>query len=210
MRTGVRKYGRCPECRNGERQRLQYLVMLQIPDRDRLDRMRVLHFSPEPIIAEFLSARAAQYETADLCSEQVDHEVDMQDLPFPAESYDLVYASHVLEHIPDDTLAIREVRRILRPRGLAILPVPIITEHTVEYGRPNPDESEHVRAPGLDYFDRYRSVFSKVECFSSESFPDEHQLFAYEDRTGPFGGLSALRQPMQGEKHLDFVPVCYV
>jgi hypothetical protein len=49
-----------------------------------------------------------------------------------------VFASHVLEHIPDDGLAIREIRRILVPDGIAILPVPLVSLKTIEYAEPNP------------------------------------------------------------------------
>ena len=96
-----------------------------------------------------------------------DHIVDLQHLPFSDNSYDFVFASHVLEHIPDDRKAISEIRRILRPNGVAMLPVPIYSEKTVEFSEPDPNEFGHVRAPGLDYFDRYQPYFSKVARFDS-------------------------------------------
>jgi SAM-dependent methyltransferase len=116
----------------------------------------------------------------------------------------------VLEHIPDDQKAISEIRRILKPNGIAILPVPIYSEKTIEYPEPNPHEFYHVRAPGTDYFDRYEGHFSKVERFSSSSLPRKYQLFVYEDHSR----LSPREHPwlphVQGEKLSDFVPVCYV
>ncbi|WP_430787491.1 class I SAM-dependent methyltransferase [Actinoplanes sp. G11-F43] len=45
-------------------------------------------------------------------------------LPFPDASFDRVIASEVLEHIPDDVTAIRELARVLRPGGLAAVTVP--------------------------------------------------------------------------------------
>ena len=140
----------------------------------------------------------------------VDHNVDLQHLPFADETYDFVFASHVLEHIPDDQKAISEIRRILKPNGIAILPVPIDSENTIEYPEPNPHEFYHVRAPGMDYFDRYERHFSKVERFSSGSLPKKYQLFVYEDHSH----LSTKEHPwlasVQGEKFSDVVPVCYV
>jgi len=116
----------------------------------------------------------------------------------------------VLEHIPDDQKAISEIRRILKPNGIAILPVPIYSENTIEYPEPNPLEFYHVRAPGMDYFDRYERHFSKVERFSSGSLPEKYQLFVYEDHSH----LSTKEHPwlasVQGEKFSDVVPVCYV
>src|SRR5690606_22016623 len=112
------------------------------------------------------------------------HKVDLQGLPFADASYDFVMASHVLEHVPDDRKALAEIRRILKPGGIAVLPVPIICKTTVEYPAPNPYESNHVRAPGLDYFDRYDEHFARVERFTSEQMPAKHQVFIYEDRSG--------------------------
>jgi SAM-dependent methyltransferase len=131
-------------------------------------------------------------------------------LPFANGSYDVVYASHVLEHIKDDALAIAEIRRILRPNGIAILPVPIVGGRTVEYDEPNSAEHGHVRAPGLDYYDRYRKVFSEVKVFSSEEFDPGYQVFVYEDRSHWPTPEMPLRLPSDGVRHADFVPVCSV
>ena len=70
--------------------------------------------------------------------ENVDFKVDLTDLPFSDSSYDFVFASHVLEHIQNDHDALAEIKRVLRPGGIAVLPVPIIGAPTVEYPEPNP------------------------------------------------------------------------
>jgi predicted SAM-dependent methyltransferase len=169
----------------------------------------MLHFAPEEFLRQIFSRRFVEYETADLFMAGVDHKVDIQQLPFDDGSYDLVFASHVLEHIQDDMQALKEIRRILRPGGCAVLPVPIVSEHTIEYSEPNPYEAGHVRAPGPDYFDKYKQFFRRVDVHSSDSFPAEHQLFVYEDRTQWPTPECPMRRPMQGEKHADFVPVCF-
>ncbi len=173
-------------------------------------RLRMLHFAPEPFFQGFFASRFGQYETADLHMEDVDHKVDIQQLPFADATYDVVFASHVLEHIVDDEKALSEIRRVLKPRGIAILPVPIVVEKTIEYSEPNPHETYHVRAPGYDYFDRYSKFFSRVELSRSDSFSPMYQLYVYEDRTQWPTSTSPLRSPMEGEKHIDIVPVCYV
>jgi SAM-dependent methyltransferase len=136
----------------------------------------MLHFAPEPFFREFFTRRFGQYETADLKRKGVDHKVDLQQLPFGDKTYDFVFASHVLEHIPDDHKAIFEIHRILKPNGMAILPVPIYSEKTIEYPEPNPHEFFHVRAPGTDYFDRYERYFQRwrglvlVHCRRNTSY----------------------------------------
>ncbi len=207
---GLRKHAKCPKCNALERHRIQYLVVNKVLKDVNSSRLKMLHFAPEPFFRELFSKRFGRYETADLKMRGVDHNVDLQELPFQDQTYDFVFASHVLEHIPNDEKAISEIRRILGPNGIAILPVPLIAEKTVEYPEPNPNEVDHVRAPGFDYFDRYARYFSRVEKISSNSLPSRYQPFVYEDRRQWPTKACPLRPSMQGEKHIDIVPVCYV
>jgi len=171
--------------------------------------MKMLHIAPEPFFQEMFSRRFGEYETADLLMKGVDHHVDLQNLPFEDETYDFVFASHVLEHVTDDKRAIREIRRVMKPTGVAILPVPVVCEKTIEYPQANPSEAYHVRAPGFDYFDKYSKCFNRVDVLASNSFPERYQLFIYEDRSVWPTTECPLRPPMDGERHADFVPICY-
>ena len=208
--TGLRKHAQCPKCDSLERHRLQYLVLNKVLNGVNTSELKMLHFAPEPFFREFFSKRFGQYETADLNMRGVDHNVDLQKLPFADQTYDFVFASHVLEHIRNDNKAISEIRRILKLNGIAILPVPLVAETTIEYPEPNPNEAYHVRAPGFDYFDRYKLRFSKVDTITSDLLPGVHQLFVYEDRSKWPTKECPLRLSMQGDKHIDIVPVCYV
>jgi SAM-dependent methyltransferase len=208
--AGRRLHVECPQCGALERHRLQYLVVTEIMHGVDASKQRMLHFAPEPFLRNMFSRCFGRYETADLCMKGVDHHVDLQNLPFKDATYDFIFASHILEHVPDDKRAIREIRRILKPGGLAILPVPVVCEKTIEYKEPNPHEACHMRAPGLDYFDKYRPHFAKVEVRTSAEWPEEYQLFIYEDRSVWPTLECPLRPPMPGKRHIDFVPVCYV
>ena len=206
---GLRKHAKCPSCGALERHRVQYLVLMELFKTMEPSRLKMLHFAPEPFFRSILSDRFGVYETADLCMKDVTYHVDLQNLPFEDSIYDFVFASHVLEHIPNDRKALLEIRRILKPNGIAVLPVPIVCEKTIEYSEPNPNEAYHVRAPGLDYFERYGTYFDRVRIRSSDSLPQKHQTFIYEDRSKWPTRACPLRPPMPGEKHPDFVPVCH-
>lgn len=208
--TGVRRHAQCPCCNALERHRLQFIVVSDILRGVDTANSKMLHFAPEKFLRDFFCRRFGKYETADLFMEDVDHTVDLQQLPFADQTFDFVFASHVLEHIPDDERAISEIRRILKPNGIAILPVPVVGDKTVEYPEPNPHEANHVRAPGIDYFERYERQFARVEKFNSASISPKYQPYIYEDRTKWPTRECPLRIPMEGEKHLDIVPVCYV
>jgi SAM-dependent methyltransferase len=206
--TGRRQDAMCPRCGALERHRLQSLVLDRIlPERD-CSTLRMLHFAPEAFLAERFRSVFGNYETADLCMADVDHKVNLQHLPFASGSYDFIYASHVLEHVSNDAAALAEIRRVLSPGGIAILPVPLVAHRSVEYPEPNPNESMHVRAPGPDYFDRYRAYFAQVDLHWSYDYPEHYQVHVLEARDGFPCREHPLRTPMAGARHVDAVPVC--
>ena len=51
-------------------------------------------------------------------------ELDITDLPFTDECFDLILCSHVLEHVHDDRSAMRELYRVLAPGGIVVFETP--------------------------------------------------------------------------------------
>src|SRR5262249_34549913 len=92
--------------------------------------------------------------------------MDIAAIDLPNDSFDVIYCSHVLEHVADDRRAMRELRRVLKPDGWAILLVPITASATVEDPSVvDPAErlrmfgqEDHVRRYGPDYIDRLRDA----------------------------------------------------
>lgn len=201
--TGPRAHAMCPRCCALERHRIQWAVAEPIIRPS----MRVLHVAPEPFIGALLRPRVRSYVTVDLAMPGVDCRLDVTRMPFRDRSFDLVWASHVLEHVRDDAAALAEIQRVLRDGAVAILPVPVsAASRTIEYPAPNPNEANHVRAPGRDYFDRYSRVFSAVRVYASVDVRAEIQPFVYEDRTRWHS--ETLRPTEPGDRHPDYVPVC--
>jgi SAM-dependent methyltransferase len=206
---GVRKNARCPSCGVLERHRLQRCVLDELFREGDLGGLSVLHVAPDPTLEAYLSGRAGRYVAADIAPRGNQIRADLRRLQFEDECFDLVYASHVLEHIDRDDEAIAEVRRVLRPGGVALLPVPVVSDRTIEYPHPVPVEHGHVRAPGMDYFERYRRHFTRVELRFSADYAECYQLYVYEDRSGFPNRFGPFRPPMPGDRHLDVVPVCH-
>lgn len=192
---------------SSSRHRLQHLAFRHLSEHYDFSDKVLLHFAPEACMQDFLRQMVGTYYTSDICAKGVDCLADICHLPFEPESCDVIFASHVMEHIHDDRAALKEIWRILKPGGMAILPVPVLGPCTVEYPERNMEEYEHVRAPGLDYFKRYEEVFPEVRIFSSEDFPKKYQTFVYEDREN-WPETMPLRLKTKGKKHADFVPVC--
>jgi len=136
--------------------------------------LSLLHFAPEQAFYKrFRNIKTLKYTTTDLNSPLADVKADICNLPFEDNSFDFILCNHVLEHIPDDTKAMEELYRILKPGGTAILQIPqelnrattfednSITsrkERAAIFG-----QYDHVRVYGRDYFDKLRSIGFKVQ-----------------------------------------------
>ncbi len=135
---------------------------------------KVLHMAPEQCFLDlFKNQKNLDYTTADLYSPIVDIKADILDLPFENNSFDIILCNHVLEHIEDDTKAMSELYRVLKPNGMGIFQIPqdLSLEKTYEDFSITTEEErkkhfgqyDHVRVYGKDYFDRLRKVGFKVE-----------------------------------------------
>jgi SAM-dependent methyltransferase len=141
----------------------------------------MLHFAPERHMTEYFRPRVGRYVTADLMRDDVDLNLNIEAMEVENESFDLVYCSHVLEHV-DDAKAMREMHRILRPGGAAICAVPLVGAWATTYenaavtsgaGRElHFGQWDHVRWYGRDFVDRLQQAgFSTTEytCTGEEA-----------------------------------------
>ncbi|MBN3039975.1 MAG: class I SAM-dependent methyltransferase [Candidatus Omnitrophica bacterium] len=207
--TGKRKHAQCPKCKALERHRLQYCVVKKILQDRGASQMSMLHFAPEQCLHSIFKTIFKPYLTADLSRDDVDKKEDVTNLSFADESFDLVFASCVMPYIKEDNLAFAQIKRVLKPQGIAILTVPVIGEKTIEYPEPNPSEDGHIRCPGYDYFQRYKSFFSKIIIYTSKDFSKKYQLYVNQNRMDFSRKDMPLRPAVAGKKYLEFVPVCY-
>ena len=121
---GYREQASCPVCGSTERERLVYLAIRQRTDLLKRP-ARLLHVAPEPQLGRILrAAPRLEYLSADLYAEDVMVKMDITAIQYPDASFDAIICNHVLEHVPDDRRAMRELHRVLKPDGWAILQVP--------------------------------------------------------------------------------------
>ena len=134
---------------------------------------KVLHFAPEQAFYKrFRRMKNLDYTTTDLNSPLADVKADICKLPFKDNTYDYIFCNHVLEHIPDDTLAMQELYRVLKPGGTAILQIPQDMDRAKTFADASITDKrerakifgqyDHVRVYGRDYFDTLRSVGFRV------------------------------------------------
>ena len=159
----------CPVCGSHDRERhlIYYL--------DRTDLFKcmtgaaVLHLAPERHVSERINKSGpTTYIKGDLYPTKADiKKIDLLALPFSENTFDIVIANHVLEHVNDDTKALREIARVLKPGGNAILQTPF--SNALEKGIEDPGiqtelarlhaygQEDHVRIYGRDWIERFEA-----------------------------------------------------
>ncbi|WP_375323744.1 class I SAM-dependent methyltransferase [Flagellimonas sp. GZD32] len=136
--------------------------------------LKLLHFAPEQAFYKrFKKLDHIEYTTTDLNSPLADVKADICNLPFQDDTFDVILCNHVLEHIPDDTKAMQELYRVLKPGGWGIFQIPQDLKRDVTFeddSITNKKERakifgqyDHVRIYGRDYFDKLRSIGFMVE-----------------------------------------------
>lgn len=148
--------------------------------------LRLLHVAPEEALLLRLERRPnVRYVGVDLERERAtDVFGDLTRAPFASGTFDLILCSHVLEHIPDDRAAMREITRLLSPGGRAVVLVPFddLAETDEDPSVTGPRERarrfgqhDHVRMYGRDLVDRLTDSGLDVESLDYGAGLDERQ-----------------------------------
>jgi len=147
----------CPVCGSHSRHRIFWDWFLRI---DKNLPLPVYHFAPEFVLEEKFRRIFKNYVTADLI-QSADLVLDIQSINLPSDSVGTVICNHVLEHVPDDKKALKELHRIIQPDGYLIISVPIIdgwdqtyenssitscAERTLHFG-----QQDHLRTYGNNF-----------------------------------------------------------
>ena len=138
------------------------------------EKLKVLHIAPEQCFLDiFRKQQNLNYITSDLESPIADVKADICDLPFKENEFDIVFCNHVLEHISNDTIAMQELYRVLKPGGFGIFQIPqdlskaiTFEDNTITDRKERAKlfgQYDHVRVYGRDYFDKLRSIGFKVD-----------------------------------------------
>lgn len=185
----------CPRCHSGIRQRLFIAALQSIEDfsfDNIIHSKHILHFAPEEIISLTIRNKAERYTTADFLRQDCDCKLDMSNMPeIKNESYDIVIAFDVLEHVPDYQKALEEVHRVLTSKGLGIFTVPQKDNLLTTYEDPSiikPEDRtkhfgqwDHLRIFGDDFINMVKvrgfDVVAVNESMFSESMTKRHVLF---------------------------------
>jgi SAM-dependent methyltransferase len=172
-----------------ERHRLLWLYLKNETDFFS-SKLKVLHFAPEQAFYKrFRKLPNVDYITTDLDSPLADVQADICNLPFKDNEFDVILCNHVLEHILDDTKAMQELYRILKPNGWGVFQIPqdlnrekTFEDHTIIDRHERAKifgQYDHVRVYGRDYFDKLRTIGFKVDEVDYTSKLSEEDILKY-------------------------------
>jgi hypothetical protein len=174
----------CPRCESHDRERHLFMYFDTKNVWEKITNRGILHFAPERHLSKRIDlCYPEKYIKADLFPNNESIEThDITNLSFANESFDVVIANHVLEHVKSDMAAMSEIIRVLKPGGLAILQTPysetlstsvedpaIISdkEKLEAYG-----QEDHVRLYGRDFFDKLKHAgFLSLVCSHEQVLP---------------------------------------
>lgn len=183
----------CPVCHSTDRERLVYLFFRDYYFAENKDKhIKLLHIAPESNLSKYLMMhKNVEYTAVDkrckgyTCPDYV-QDVDIMNLhDIDDNTYDVLVCNHVLEHMPDDIIVMKELRRVIKPDGIAVLQVPYARklEKTFEdktiltpearfeaYG-----QNDHVRLYGMDYKNRLELAGFRVKI--NEMSKDYHAKY---------------------------------
>jgi predicted SAM-dependent methyltransferase len=162
----------CPKCLSLGRQRQ---LVRHLRDRTPLSSLNsptILDIGPSRVEVKWFQEQGYDIISVDLMPGIATIQMDITRCAFKDSVFDVIACSHVLEHVRDDMMAMKEILRILKKGGICIVQVPLQPDllTTIEYQRPNPDEFDHIRAYGLDFASRLEAAGFKVVYANNELF----------------------------------------
>jgi predicted SAM-dependent methyltransferase len=180
-----REDAKCIWCGALERHRLVWLYFKKMTDLFDGCPKSVLHVAPERMFENLLKHQfSSGYLTADLSDSTAMVRMDITHVDYAEETFDVIYCSHVLEHVSNDRRAICELHRVLKSDGWAVLLVPITADRTFEDSSvTNPSErlklfgqEDHVRRYGPDFVERLNEAGFKVKVTGASDFLTEEEI----------------------------------
>ena len=178
---------RCVFCDSDTRQRLAWSFFAKHTNLFDGREKQMLHVAPEPYFANKLSRFIGPgYLSADLFNPHVKVRMDVTQIQFPDNYFDVIVCSHVLEHVPDDRKAMREFVRVLKPDGWAAIMVPCFPDRGPTFEDltvTDPAErlrlfmqEDHVRVYGNDFVDRLQESGLKVRVYRASDVLTEQEI----------------------------------
>jgi SAM-dependent methyltransferase len=169
----------CPRCGSIQRTRRLWQIL---NDEFLTNQQKVLDFSPSRSIYRVMKKGVFIYVSSDLSGDFIsDTSYDIRNIDSPEENYDLIICYHILEHIDSDTMAMKELWRVLKKGGYCLVQTPFKEGDIFEdYSKTTPKEreiyfgqSDHVRIYSINGLkNRLENVGFEVEVRNFKEKPE--------------------------------------
>lgn len=159
--SNIERFG-CPRCGSTDRERHLRLFFERLHILEPIRGGSVLHMAPEPRLGEFVRGyNPSLYVKGDLFpSDESIQRIDLEQIPFSDETFDMVICNHMLEHVDDPEAVLRQLHRVLKPGARIICQTPFAARLTKTLEEPllqSPDDrlffygqEDHLRFFGRD------------------------------------------------------------
>ena len=178
--TEVHKNLICPFCHSCARHRN---ICYNLSQNHSLPINNILIIAPEFCIIYYFKSRNLKFVTVDLLRDDVDFKVNIENLPFKDNSFDLIICNHVLEHVNDYKKALLEIKRSIKPNGKAIISVPVNLNINETYEDPDIiscearflyyGQEDHLRLFGNNFLQILENCGFKVEIVDGKNLPEK-------------------------------------
>ncbi len=175
----------CPYCNSLERERLMKFYFTNYFQQAKPQKLSILHFAPEKSLTQFFkSFPRFNYFGADINSLLADYQIDISNIEFENDKFDIIICSHVLAHVQDERKAIEEMRRVLHPEGFLLI-LTYVDEKRLKTEITNPENSNYIqndkvyRYHGLDFANYLASFELVVEEFDYKKTLDKSIIEKY-------------------------------
>jgi len=187
----------CPRCHALERQRQLVRHLRDKTPSLSLHAPTILDIGPSKAVVGWFRNQGSSIVTIDLRPGIAMLTMDVAQLGFKNDTFDVIVCSHVLEHIPDDLVAMREILRVMKAGGICVIQVPVQPSllETVEYDKPKPEEHSHLRAYGQDFT-------SRLNCAGFEVRHAEDELF---EVTKPYPAARQLPEENSPQERISYL-----
>jgi len=169
----------CPYDLTLERHRLMWLYLKNESNFFTAEKLNVLHIAPEQCFLHiFKKQKNLNYLTGDLESPIADIHFDLHQIPLEENRFDVVFCNHVMEHVNDPIQCMKEIYRVMKPGGWAIMQVPQDMSRAITNEDPSITsraerekhfwQKDHVRLFGRDYPQWMVKAGFKVDIYDTE------------------------------------------
>lgn len=181
----------CYYCNCIDRDRHLFMFFDKLSLWDKLKNAKILHFAPELSLEKKIeSLLPKEYIKCDLFPRQEDwKKIDITNIDFGDNCFDILICNHVIEHIPDYLQAFKEISRVLKKNGIAILQTPyseLLYNH-FEDRNINTDElrllfygqEDHVRVMSKRQFFDELSQYFTLNVVKNQSLFNDNECLKY-------------------------------